>query len=297
MLANKYFTASLLGMALLMTSPLHAQKQSALTLMPVPSKIESRESKFRLTEKFKISITGSPEKRIYPNTTRALRRLAGRTGLFLPQDVLRHGVKVDSAAMTINVNRPGKIQLGEDESYTLAISSSEIVLTAPTDLGARHGLETLLQLLSIDEQGHYFPAIKIEDSPRFPWRGLMIDASRHFMPVEVVKRNIDGIAAVKMNVLHWHLSDDQGFRVESKIFPKLQELGSDGLYYTQEQIKDVFAYAGERGIRVVPEFDVPGHATSWIVAYPELGSGSAPASIERNWGIFFPVLNPVKEFT
>jgi len=297
MLANKCLTASLFGLALLMISPLHAQQQSALALMPAPSKVEVQEGKFRLTDKFKITVAGNSDKRIYPNATRALRRLAGRTGLFLPQDVLRPDVKVDSAAMTITCARPGKIQLGEDESYTLTISSSEIVLTAPTDLGARHGLETLLQLLSIDEQGYFFPAIKIQDTPRFPWRGLMIDASRHFMPVEVVKRNIDGIAAVKMNVLHWHLSEDQGFRVESKIFPKLQELGSDGLYYTQEQIKDVITYAHERGIRVVPEFDVPGHATSWVVAYPELGSGSGPYSIERNWGIFYPVLNPVKEFT
>lgn len=273
------------------------EKSMQPDLMPMPAKVEMQQGKFRLTDKFKITITGSPDKRIYPNATRALRRLAGRTGLFLPQDVLRPDVKVDSAAMTINVTRPGKIQLGEDESYTLMISSSEIVLTTPTDLGARHGLETLLQLLAADEQGYFFPELKIEDAPRFSWRGLMIDASRHFMPVEVVKRNIDGIAAVKMNVLHWHLSEDQGFRVESKIFPKLQELGSDGLYYTQEQIKDVIAYAGERGIRVVPEFDVPGHTTSWIVAYPELGSGSTPNSIERNWGVFTPVLNPTEEFT
>jgi hexosaminidase len=281
-----------------MISLIRAQDEIAgLSLMPMPAKVEMQQGKFRLTGKFKIAIAGNPDKRIFPNATRALRRLAGRTGLFLPQDVLRPGVKVDSAAMTINCARPGKIQLGEDESYTLAVSPSEIVLSAPTDLGARHGLETLLQLISADEQGYYFPALKIEDTPRFPWRGLMIDASRHFMPVDVVKRNIDGIAAVKMNVLHWHLSEDQGFRVESKIFPKLHELGSDGLYYTQEQIKDVIAYAGERGIRVVPEFDVPGHTTSWVVAYPELGSGSAPSSIERNWGVFAPVLNPAEEFT
>jgi hexosaminidase len=117
------------------------------------------------------------------------------------------------------------------------------------------------------------------------------------MPVEVIKRNLDGMAAVKMNVFHWHLCDDQGFRVESKVWPKLHELGSDGFYYTQTQIREVIGYAEERGIRVIPEFDVPGHATSWIAAYPELGSAPGPYPIERKWGIFYPVLNPVKEFT
>jgi len=164
-----------------------------LALMPVPAKVEMQTRKFRLTARFKIAITGHPDRRLYANATRALRRLAGRTGLFLPQDFLRPDVKVDSAAMRINCERPGNIQFGEDESYVLTISPSEIVLAAPTDLGARHGLETLLQLLAADAQGYYFPAIKIDDAPRFPWRGLMIDASRHFMPVDVVKRNLDGM--------------------------------------------------------------------------------------------------------
>ena len=140
-----------------------------------------------------------------------------------------------------------------------------ILLKAKTDIGAVRGLETFLQLLSVDDQGYYFPGIKVEDQPRFSWHGLLIDACCHFMPVDVIKRNLDGMAAVKLNVLHWHLSEDQGFRVESWVYLKLHELGSDGFYYTQAQIKDVLAYAEERGIRVVPEFDVPGHATSWLV--------------------------------
>ncbi|MGH7600699.1 MAG: beta-N-acetylhexosaminidase [bacterium] len=266
-------------------------------LMPLPAKIEFPAGKFNLTDSFKIAIAGNAEPRLYSGATRTLRRLAGRTGLFFPQDFLRPGVTVDSPGLTINCERPGQIKLGEDESYTLTITPAQILLAAQTDLGALRGLETFLQLLAVDEQGYYFPAAKIEDAPRFPWRGLMIDASRHFMPVDVVKRNLDAMAAVKLNVLHWHLSDDQGFRVESKIWPKLHEQGSDGFYYTQDQIQDVIAYAGERGIRVVPEFDVPGHATSWVAAYPELGSAPGPYSIERKWGIFYPVLNPTKEFT
>jgi len=298
MTEHKRFRLVYIGLGLLCCSPIFAQEKTAqLDLMPMPAKVELAADKFRLAETFRMAVTGNPDKRLYSGATRALRRLAGRTGLFLPQNFLRPETTVEAPAMIITGERPGQVKLGEDESYTLTISSAQILLSAKTDLGALRGLETFLQLLAVDEQGYYFPGLKIADAPRFHWRGLMIDAARHFMPVEVIKRNLDGMAAVKMNVFHWHLSEDQGFRVESKTFPKLHELGSDGFYYTQAQIKEVVAYAGERGIRVIPEFDVPGHATSWLVGYPELASAPGPFSIERNWGIFYPVLNPVKEFT
>ncbi|MFA4923744.1 MAG: family 20 glycosylhydrolase, partial [Ignavibacteriaceae bacterium] len=157
--------------------------------------------------------------------------------------------------------------------------------------------ETLLQLLQNDESTYFFPVVSINDRPRFPWRGLMIDACRHFMPVEVIKRNLDAMASVKLNVFHWHLSEDQGFRVECKTFPKLHQLGSDGLYYTQAQIKDILAYAEDRGIRVIPEFDIPGHSTSWFVGYPELASAPGSYTIERRWGVFDPTFNPTIEET
>ncbi len=135
----------------------------------------------------------------------------------------------------------------------------------------------------------------IKDRPRFRWRGLLIDSGRHFMPLDVLKRNLDGMAAVKMNVFHWHLTEDQGFRVESRIFPKLHQMGSDGLFYTQAQIKDVIAYAADRGIRVVPEFDMPGHTTSWFVGHPELATESRAYTIERKWGIMAPAMDPTRE--
>ena len=147
------------------------------------------------------------------------------------------------------------------------------------------------------EGGYYFPLVNIQDKPRFAWRGLMIDVGRHSQPVDVIKRNIDGLAAVKMNVFHWHLSDDQGFRIESKRYPKLQEMGSGGLYYTQDQVRDVIAYAADRGVRVIPEFDMPGHTTSWMVGYPELASAPGPYQIERKWGIFDPTMDPTREET
>ena len=159
------------------------------------------------------------------------------------------------------------------------------------------GLQTFLQMVQTTSDGFAVPAIAIRDQPRFSWRGLMIDVSRHFIPLDVLKRNLDGMAAVKLNVFHWHLSDDQGFRVESQKFPKLQELGSDGLYYTQAEVRDLIAYAHDRGIRVVPEFDMPGHSTAWFVGYPELASAPGPYQIERKWGVFDPAMDPTQERT
>src|SRR5438876_2946867 len=185
----------------------------------------------------------------------------------------------------------------EAESYDQEFRASGAKLTAATPLGALNGLQTFLQLVAATPKGFAAPGITIHDKPRFVWRGLMIDSSRHFVPLDVLKRNLDGMSAVKLNVLHWHLSDNQGFRVESKKFPKLHELGSDGLYYTQEEVRDVIAYARERGIRVVPEFDIPGHSTAWFVGYPELASGPGPYQIERRWGIFDPAIDPTQEKT
>ncbi len=174
---------------------------------------------------------------------------------------------------------------------------AERSLSAATDAGALHGLETFVQMIVPAQDGFSAEAFTIEDKPRFPWRGLMLDVSRHWMPVAVVERNLDGMAAVKMNVFHWHLSDDQGFRVESRRFPKLQQLASDGHFYTQAEVRQVIAYAEDRGIRVVPEFDIPGHTTALLTAYPELASAPGPYQIERTWGIFKPTLDPTREAT
>ena len=277
--------------------PIQASSESTLNLMPVPREIVLDGNKFRLDDSFCLSVEGKTNSRLYKAATRMLRRLAGRTGLFLPQDFITAQSDPTKPQMIIIISRTGEIKLFEDESYQLTITNKQVQLKAETDIGALRGLETFLQLLSVDKDGYHFPTITINDAPRFPWRGLLIDVSRHFLPVAVIKRNLDGMAAVKMNVFHWHLVDDQGFRVECKSCPKLHGMGSDGFYYTQEQIKDIIAFAADRGIRVVPEFDVPAHSTSWLVGYPELGSAPGPYTIERGWGIKDPTMNPANEFT
>jgi len=268
-----------------------------LALMPVPEKMTMAEGQYRFDASFTLAVEGQAHPRLYSGATRMLRRLSGRTGLFMTQDVITPQTRVEKPGLIIRCQRPGKVALGEDESYELAISPAGVELRCVTDLGGLHGLETLLQLLQADEKGFFFPALSIQDKPRFPWRGLMIDVCRHWLPMEVVKRNLDGMAAVKMNVLHLHLSEDQGFRIESKLYPKLHQLGSDGFYYTQAEIKTIIAYADERGIRVYPEFDMPGHTTTWFIGHPELASAPGPYSIERRWGVFDPTMDPTKEST
>jgi hexosaminidase len=290
------FSSAVLSFAALMIVPhLTAQTQPALNLMPLPQSFQPGSGQLVINQAFSVAITSHDDARLERAVERFVRDLARQTGLPLkPQPA-----DSSKALLVIAAERPSKEipTLGEDESYELAIDSSRAKITAPTTRGAMHGLQTLLQLVRVTPNGFAAPALSIKDRPRFPWRGMLIDVSRHFIPLEVLQRNLDGMAAVKMNVLHWHLSDDQGFRVETKKFPKLHQMGSDGLYYTQDQIRDLIAYAADRGIRVVPEFDMPGHSTSWFVGYPELASAPGPYQIERRWGIFDPAMDPTRQET
>jgi len=260
-----------------------AQEPAQLNLMPWPARIEMGQGSLAIGTGVRVAFAGYSEPR--------LERAAQRLGEIVSTQALANLV-IQCGHASDSVQ-----QLGEDESYRLTITPQQAALSAPNALGVLRGLETFRQLLVATPRGIEAPTLDIQDAPRFPWRGLHLDVARHAMPIEVIKRNLDGMAAVKLNVFHWHLSDDQGFRVESKRFPKLQELGSDGLYYTQDQIREVIAYARDRGIRVIPEFDVPGHTTSWLVGYPELASAPGPYRIEREWGVFDPTMDPTREST
>jgi len=269
-------------------------------LMPLPSSVRFGTGSLPVTQKFSVGFDGFREKRLDDAVTRMVRRLERKTGLVIGNGraaALQSPQAADST-LVIHCTRASKpVQsVTEDESYRLTVTPDRATLTAPNPLGVLHGLETVLQLVDIDAGGFAIPAVTIDDHPRFAWRGTLIDVSRHFMPLETMRRNLDGMAVVKMNVLHWHLSDDQGFRVESRVLPKLQQDGSDGRSYTQEQIREILAYARERGIRVVPEFDVPGHTSSWLVAYPKLATDPSDLKIGRNFGVFDPCMDPSNEF-
>ena len=257
--------------------------------MPLPWKTVSVPGRLIIDSSFTVTASGYSDARLQAAISRFLSRVSRQTGIPI------HGAK-QSATLVIECREGGSEYpaLGEDESYRLDVSSLDARLNATTVTGVLRGLETFAQLIG---PGPGVQSVHIEDKPRFPWRGLMLDVSRHWMPLDVVERNLDAMAAVKLNVFHWHLSDDQGFRVESKRFPKLQQFGSDGYFYTQAQIRHVVDYARDRGIRVIPEFDIPGHTTSWFVGYPELASAPGPYSIERKWGIFHPTMDPSREET
>ena len=264
------------------------------SLMPLPAHLTQESGQLSINGGFRVVFEGYKEPRLDRAVERFRTNLARKTGiLYFPESSPTQPV------FTIRTTSPSAPvqQLGEDESYHLTVSPQSVTLAAPNPLGILHGLQTFLQLVKSSPQGFVVPAVVIDDQPRFPWRGLMLDAGRHFMPLDTVRQTLDGMEAVKLNVFHWHLSEDQGFRVESKTFPLLQEKGSDGLYYTQDEIRGILAYARDRGIRVVPEFDMPGHAGAWFVGYPDLASGTGPYHIERKWGIFDPAMDPTREST
>jgi hexosaminidase len=269
--------------------------QAPMNLMPMPANVQRGAGRLPIDGNFSIGISGYSEPRLRRAIARDLATLTNMTGLtFVPG-----AGNASKPTLVVHTDHAsdGVQSVGEDESYELTVTAQAATLNAVNPLGILRGLQTFLQLVELTPTGYSAPVVTIHDQPRFPWRGLMIDCSRHWLPIEVIKRNLDGMEAVKLNTFHWHLSDNQGFRIESRKFPKLQELGSDGNYFTQEQVKEVVEYARDRGIRVIPEFDLPGHSTSFFVGYPDLASAPGPYSIEREYGIFDPAFDPTKEST
>ena len=208
-----------------------------------------------------------------------------------------------------------------EEEYSIDITKANCIVRASSYNGFLYAIQTLKQLTSVNIFGNepnpaekfLFPCVKIQDKPRFGYRGMHLDCSRHFFSVEEVKKYLDIMALYKLNRFHWHLTDDQGWRVEIKKYPKLTEVGAfrngtvikkdwgsnDGVryggYYTQEQMKDIVAYAGKLGIVVIPEIDLPGHMMGALAGYPELGCTGGPYEVWTRWGISEQVLCPGKE--
>ncbi len=203
----------------------------------------------------------------------------------------------------------------EAEGYSLIVKPHHVVVSAREPRGLFYGAVTLWQLLSTDADGRIaVPALHIQDAPRFTWRGLMLDSARHMQTVDEIKQVLDMMSLHKLNTFHWHLTDDQGWRVEIKRYPRLTEVGGCRIpltvpgsppapeycgYYTHDQIRDVVAYAASRHITVVPEFDMPGHAQAAVAAYPELGVTGTTPPVSAEWGVhkyLFNVDEPTFEF-
>jgi hexosaminidase len=274
----------LLAMLVLTMRPAAAQT-APTTLLPVPTEARYGQGRLLLKAALKPLLPAAVDPAVAAAVGRTLARLTSAQTL-------------GTATLQTRYGRVGRPELFDEERYSLRVTPMGVSIDAPTSLGVLRALATLEQLPRTDKKGRYLPEVDIQDQPRFAWRGLLIDAARHFMPVAVIKRNLDGMAAVKLNVLHWHLTDDQGFRVESKVFPRLQTVGStDGLFYTQAEVREVLAYAAARGIRVVPEFDMPSHTTSWIVAYPRLASNDSVYAPYTSWRTTNVAIDPTRETT
>ncbi|HDR2790183.1 TPA: beta-N-acetylhexosaminidase [Enterobacter asburiae] len=285
---------SLLTAGLMLGASAFAAPAGDLPLMPWPAKVErpTTQGALVLSDNISVSVSGDD---LGDAVNRLRLRIALQTGWTLrPQ-----AEKPDKPTIRIDIAKKVKPQPlpDSDESYTLKVDANGVNISANTRFGALRGMETLLQLIQNGPENTAIPWVTIEDAPRFPWRGLLLDSARHFIPLNDIKRQIDGMAAAKLNVLHWHLTDDQGWRFTSKRYPKLTQLASDGQFYTPDQMREIVHYATDRGIRVVPEIDMPGHASAIAVAYPELMSAPGPYEMERHWGVLKPVLDPTKEAT
>lgn len=202
-----------------------------------------------------------------------------------------------------------------NEEYMLLINKSEIIIAAHENVGVFYGIQTLLQFIPFEEKDEIkLPCLIINDQPKFKWRGMHLDVSRHFFEVEFVKKYIDYLAQYKMNTFHWHLTDDQGWRIEIKKYPKLTEIGAwrngsmighyrdqtydtkrYGGFYSQEEIKEVVTYAKERHITIVPEIEMPGHVLAALAAYPEYSCTGGPFEVGKTWGVIDDVFCPKDE--
>jgi len=252
-----------------------ARAEEPTRLLPIPSGISSGQAFLVIDASFTISFKGYDDALLRNAAARLARNLTAKTGLKLaPQPVVAGkpatlSVYCDAADLQFLTPQA-------DESYTLKVTPSGAELRAHGPSGILRGMASFFQLVRIDAAGFRAPAVEITDQPRFTWRGLMLDVARHFLTVDTLKRNLDAMELVKMNVLELHLSDAEGFRVESKIYPRLQQVGSGGKYYTQQEVRELVAYARDRGVRVVPEIEMPGHSKAMLVAYPEFAAMPGP---------------------
>ncbi len=268
--------------------PISEEDRAALSMMPLPAKIKMGKGVFHLDSELGHEFTDLSTPRLEKAMTRFYKKLSRQTGLELGEG--------SNQVLVLECSGSEKKfpSMGDDESYSIRVSEKKILVVAQEETGIIYALESILQLARQEDGLWHIPTLSLNDRPRYPWRGLMIDACRHWIPKEVVLRNLEAMGTVKLNVFHWHLTESQGFRVESKLFPKLHQMGSNGDYYTQEDIREVIEFAADRGIRVVPEFDVPGHTTSWFVGHPELASGPGPYELDTGMMGLQPAMDPTR---
>ncbi|EKO3579795.1 family 20 glycosylhydrolase [Vibrio metschnikovii] len=282
------------GLITIPTAAMAMTPNTDLNLMPYPQNVELGQGKISLDKSFSIYIKGYDSPRVQFNIKRTMERLYRQTGLPM---LNWYAESEKDATLVIDIRNAPKSEvqdINSDESYQLESRNGQIIIRSERPYGAFHGLETFLQLVTTDATGYFVPAVSIQDEPRFPWRGVSYDTSRHFIELDVILRQLDAMASAKMNVFHWHMWDDQAIRIQLDNYQKLWQDTADGDYYTKDEIRYVVNYARNLGIRVIPEISLPGHASAVAHAYPELMSGMGEQSYphQRGWGVFEPLMDP-----
>ncbi len=253
----------------------------SLALMPWPRRLTRTDAALALSApRWSVNFSGVRTLRLERVVARTTERMTRSSG---------GGAQLTIDCASASAPYP---DLDDDESYLLEIDSVQARVMAATEWGVLRGLSTLAQL---GVAATTLPGVSIADAPRFAWRGFMVDAARHFITVATLLRTLDAMALVKLNVLHLHLTDDQAFRFASRAFPELAARGSDGRYYSEADLATIVAHAAERGIRVVPELDVPGHTTSWLAAHPEWGAGQVLQAPSMRFGVHPACLDPTRD--
>ncbi|HEX2095195.1 MAG TPA: beta-N-acetylhexosaminidase [Longimicrobiaceae bacterium] len=302
-------------------------------VVPIPAHLRPRSGELRLTPQTRIVLSDPGSAELRSIAALLVEPLRAASGLPFPVSPVPAAVaETDAIVLRLAAGLAGT----SPERYRLSVTRSRAELTAATPAGLFRGTQTLRQLLpaAVEEgvrarsvwggggtgvagaPGEWtVPAVEIEDAPRFPYRGMHLDVSRHFMPAEFVKKYIDLLALYKFNHFHWHLTDDQGWRIEIRKYPRLTQVGAwrretvlggnlspyvgdgtpHGGFYTQDQIRDIVAYAAARHVTIVPEIEMPGHSRAAIAAYPELSCHGQPVEVATTWGIFLDVYCPKEE--
>lgn len=279
--------------------------QSVSTIIPLPKTITAQRGQFALTSKANVYYADAALQPLAALLSSGIRDAAG---IHLP---LQTGPVKQPKVPSIMLQLDKTVQ--HDEGYVLDVQPNGITIKASKENGLFYGIQTLLQMIPLDGKKS-IPAQLIQDEPRFSWRGMMMDPCRHFWSVDFIKKFIDQLAFHKLNKFHWHLTEDQGWRIEIKKYPRLQEIAAwrngtqvgtnpkktDGIryggYYTQEQVKEVVAYAATKYVEVIPEIEMPGHNVAAITAYPQLACNplsfetGKPHEVRQVWGVSKDIL-------
>ncbi len=317
------FLVLLGGLAACPSSSVRAQDLSRYPIIPWPRHIEPHPGAFPLTEATRLAVSDPTDGDLRAVAEAWADRVRLASGLPLP---LADAPVTDAEEGTVAFVLDPVAAL-EAEGYRLVVTPASITVTASTHAGLFYGAQTLRQLAPVaiergglvrgaDATAWEIPAVIVEDAPRFGYRGLHLDVGRHFFPVSFIKKYLDLMALYKLNRFHWHLTEDQGWRIEIKRYPKLTEVGAyrketlvghydnqpqrfDGTryggFYTQEEIREVVAYAQARHITIIPEIEMPGHSLAALAAYPELGCTPGPFEVATRWGVFEDIYCPKEE--